>query len=69
MWNYKIAMAISLTSQCQGGDEVLKCHEWWKTLADQTVICSLYTVSSKAVFYIPSEIKITPLLNFNYHEE
>ena len=28
MWNYKIAMAIFRTSQCQDGDEVLKCHEW-----------------------------------------
>jgi len=28
MWNYKIAMATYRTSQCQDGDEVLKCHEW-----------------------------------------
>ena len=28
MWNYKIAMATFRTSQCQDGDEVLKCHEW-----------------------------------------
>ena len=28
MWNYKIAMATFGTSQCQDGDEVLKCHEW-----------------------------------------
>ena len=28
MWNYKIAMATSRTSQCQDGDEVLKCREW-----------------------------------------
>ena len=25
--NYKIAMASFRTSQCQDGDEVLKCHE------------------------------------------
>ena len=28
MWNYKIAMATFRTSQCQDGDEVLKCREW-----------------------------------------
>ena len=28
MWNYQIAMATFRTSQCQDGDEVLKCHEW-----------------------------------------
>ena len=28
MWNYKIAMATLRTSQCQDGDEVLKCREW-----------------------------------------
>ena len=28
MWNYKIAMATFRTSQCQDGDEVLKCCEW-----------------------------------------
>ena len=28
MWNYKIAMATFRTSQCQDGDEVLKCLEW-----------------------------------------
>ena len=28
MWNYKIAMAtFHGSSQCQGGDEVLKCRE------------------------------------------
>ena len=27
MWNYKIAMATFRTSQCQDGDEVLKCRE------------------------------------------
>ena len=28
MCNYKIAMATLRTSQCQDGDEVLKCREW-----------------------------------------
>ena len=28
MWNYKIAMATFRTSQCQDGNEVLKCREW-----------------------------------------
>ena len=28
IWSYKIAMATFITSQCQNGDEVLKCYEW-----------------------------------------
>ena len=28
MWNYNIAMATFRTSQCEDGDEVLKCREW-----------------------------------------
>ena len=34
MWNYKIAMVTFRTSQCQDGDEVLKCREWGRAQED-----------------------------------
>ena len=43
MWNYKIAMATFRTSQCQDGDEVLKCREWRYVRAQKDAVENLNT--------------------------
>ena len=43
MWNYKIAIATFRTSQCQDGDEVLKCREHEDVRAQKDALANLNT--------------------------